>query len=235
MQHDSFPYKPPSNELRKKYSYFYDQSKIIKRRRIKRLIDVILGLIGCIIIIPILCIIKILYVVEGMILPWNSGPMFYFYWSMSGGRKIKKWKLRQTKLMYIDPRGPATNEWRYFKSEWEEEALTVVGKIVKNFYLDELPQLFSILKGDMSFVGPRPLSLEHYERDLAQGNITRKMLQGGLLGFGHVRKGTDEFGDPRFEFEYADTYANGSNTELLILDLWILFEGIKVVLRGGGH
>ena len=54
----------------------------------------------------------------------------------------------------------------------------------------------------MSFVGPRPLSIIHYERDLAQGNVSRKLIKGGLLGFGHIHKGTSEMGNPQFEYEY---------------------------------
>ena len=61
-----------------------------------------------------------------------------------------------------------------------------------------------MLKGDMSIVGPRPIAILHYERDKAQGNVTRSLLKGGLLGLGHINKGTSEMGKP--EYEYVDQY-----------------------------
>ena len=84
-----------------------------------------------------------------------------------------------------------------------------------------------MLIGNMSIVGPRPLAVHHYERDLAQGNVTRSLLKGGLLGLGHVNKGTKEIGTPVYEYEYIDQYLKLSSLGLLWLDLEIIGRGLK--------
>ena len=87
----------------------------------------------------------------------------------------------------------------------------------------------------MSIVGPRPLSVLHYERDLQQGNVTRRLLKGGLLGLGHIRKGTAEMGNSIYEYEYIEEYLIRSSLSLLRLDLWIIWRGLVVISKGGGH
>ena len=73
----------------------------------------------------------------------------------------------------------------------------------------------------------------HYERDRAQGNVTRFLIKGGLLGLGHINKGTAEMGNP--VYEYVDQYLKRSSFGLLMLDLWVIWRGIWVIVRGGGH
>ena len=75
----------------------------------------------------------------------------------------------------------------------------------------------------------------HYERDIEQGNITRRLLRGGILGLGHINKGTSEMGNPVYEYEYLRNNINMSSFQLLRLDLWIIFKGLILVLKGGGH
>ncbi len=81
----------------------------------------------------------------------------------------------------------------------------------------------------------RPIAILHYERDKAQGNVTRSLLKGGLLGLGHINKGTSEMGKPEYEYEYVDQYLKRSSLGLLKLDLWIIWRGVMVILKGGGH
>lgn len=232
---EAFPYTPPSDEILDKYAYIFKIKNELPIRYFKNFFDKFVSIIFLIPTVPILIILKIAYLIEGILIPENKGPMLFFYWGVSGGKIIKKWKIRLIKTKYIDPIGAAKNEWIAFSAEWTPESRTYVGAFVKKWYLDELPQFWSVFIGDMSIVGPRPLSVLHYERDKAQGNISRTLLKGGLLGLGHINKGTSEMGNSIYEYEYIDKYLKLSSFNLLRLDLWIIWKGLIVVLKGGGH
>lgn len=232
---EAFPYSPPSYELKERYKHLFKLQDPLRPRLFKTLFDKVISIFFLILSAPILLFIKICYVIEGILIPDNKGPMFFFYWGVSGGKKIKKWKIRLIKSKYIEPVGAAKNDWIAFSAEWTPESRTYVGQFVKKWYLDELPQFWSVLIGDMSIVGPRPLSVLHYERDKAQGNVARSLLRGGLLGLGHINKGTSEMGNSLYEYEYIEEYINRSSFGLLRLDLWIIWKGIILILKGGGH
>ena len=232
---EAFPYKPPNKEIRKKYAYIFELSEPLPLRFDKLILDKIVALFFLIIAMPIFLILKIAYIIEGFFIPENKGPLFYYYNAVSAGKVIHKYKIRLIKISHVDADGAKRGDWIAYSAEWNPVSRTYIGRFVKKFYLDELPQFYSILIGDMSVVGPRPLAIIHYDRDLAQGNVTRKLLRGGLLGLGHINKGTIEMGNPIYEYEYIDQYLKRSYFGLFCLDIYIIFRGIKLILKGGGY
>jgi len=232
---EAFPYKPPSEIVKEKYGYIFDIKESLSPRIFKTLIDRVIGSILVLISIPVLILLKIGFLIEGFLVPENKGPMFFYYNAVSSGKVIPKYKIRLIKTKFIDPIGASKHDWIAFSAEWSPQSRTYMGGFVKKFYLDELPQFFSVVKGDISIVGPRTLSVLHYERDLAQGNVSRRLIKGGLLGLGHINKGTANMGDPSYEYEYIDQYLNRSAWGLFTLDLWIIWKGVALMSKGGGH
>jgi lipopolysaccharide/colanic/teichoic acid biosynthesis glycosyltransferase len=232
---EAFPYLPPSSDIVSRYGYIFQINGALPPRFLKNAFDKLVSLFLLIIATPILFLLKLAYIVEGLLFPENKGPMLFYYNAVSAGKVVRKYKIRLIKTKYIDPIGAKRGDWIAYSAEWTPKSRTYVGQFVKKFYLDELPQFWSVLKGDMSLVGPRSISVLHYERDLKQGNVTRKLLKGGLLGLGHINKGTSEMGNPVYEYEYLDQYLKRSSFGLLCLDLWIIWKGVIVIFKGGGH
>lgn len=156
---------------------------------IKRLLDIVLGSIALLLAVPVIAICGVL--VKLM----SRGPMF-FAQEREGldGRKIRMWKLR---TMYVD------SERRleaYFaanpelRSEWESKCklerdprvIRGVGRFLRRFSIDELPQLWCVVRGTMSLVGPRPLPDYHlniFSRDFRE---LRQRVRPGLTGLWQV-------------------------------------------------
>ena len=232
---ESFPYKPPSDKVKEKYAYIFDLNNSIKQGYFKTLFDKTISIVVLFFGVPILLLVKLAYLIEGLIITENKGKMIFYYNAISKGKIIKKYKIRLIKEKFIDKEAAKSHDWIAYSAEWSPGSRTYVGSFVKKWYLDELPQFWSVLIGDMSVVGPRPLSVLHFERDKAQGNVTRSLLKGGLLGLGHINKGTPEMGNSLYEYEYIDKYLTLTSFELLKIDVWIIMKGLKVILKGGGH
>jgi lipopolysaccharide/colanic/teichoic acid biosynthesis glycosyltransferase len=232
---EAFPYKPPSTALIRRYPYIFSLKSPLRPRLLKSLFDKLVAAALLLLALPVLLLLKICFLIEGWLLPETRGPMFFFYWAVSAGKPIRKYKIRLIKPEFIDPEGARAGDWLAYCAEWSPQSRTITGRLVKKFYLDELPQFYCVLKGDMSIVGPRPLSVRHYERDRDQGNVARLLLRGGMVSLAHNKKGSPEMGNPAYEYEYVDAYLKRSAIGLLLLDLRILWTSLGLVARGGGH
>lgn len=232
---EAFPYLPPTDEIKSEFSEIFKITKPLKEKFIKNIFDKLISSLLLILAIPLLIALKIGFIIESLIDPSSKGDMFFSYNAVSKGKTFKKYKIRIIKEEYIDQSAAKKGEWIAYSGEWNSKSRTFMGGIVKKFYLDEIPQLYNILIGDMSIVGPRPLSELHYERDLKQGNVSRKLIKGGLLGLGHIMKGKAEFGNPIYEYKYIRYYINYSELKLFIVDMKIILKGIMLVLKGGGY
>lgn len=231
---EAFPYRPPSPELRQRYAAIFALTSPLPVRGIKRAMDVLVATACLLVALPILGILKLALLLEGIVDPSSRGPLCFSYTAVSAGRRFPKYKVRIIKTAFIDQELARQGDWHAYAGEWKPSCRTAVGRFAKAFYLDELPQLWNVLRGDMSLVGPRPLAVHHYERDIAQGNVPRALVKGGLLGLGHIRKGTPQMGDPEFEYEYVDKYLRSSAFQLLVLDAWVIARGLRVLLQGKG-
>jgi lipopolysaccharide/colanic/teichoic acid biosynthesis glycosyltransferase len=230
----AFPYQPPTEEILKEYTDVLALDHPLKVPFPKRLFDIVFSTFVLICASPIFLFLIITNFIEGIVKPENRGPLFFYYYAVSQGKKYKKYKIRLIKEKYIDQELAKKGDWHAFQKEWSPDSRTFVGSIAKKTYMDELPQFFNILKGDMSVVGPRPLAVHHYKRDVAQGNTFRQYIRGGLLGYGHIRKGTPEFGKPIYEYEYVRRYMNYSSWRLFWFDMYIICKGFVVVLKAKG-
>jgi len=110
----------------------------------------------------------------------------------------------------------------------DELRLTKLGKFVRKTSLDELPQLFNVLKGDMSFIGPRPL-LVHYLPLYNEEQKKRHLIKPGITGWAQVNGRNAITWQQKFIYDVY--YVNNLN---LLLDLKILFLTVKKVIKSEG-
>lgn len=116
----------------------------------------------------------------------------------------------------------------------DDPRVTPIGRFLRKWSLDELPQLFNVLQGSMSLVGPRPHAVAHDEmyRNLIRGHMIRYKVKPGITGWAQVhglRGETDTLDKMRERVRYDLDYLRHWS---LGLDLWILVKTVAVVLRG---
>ena len=189
------------------------------RNYIKRILDILSALIMLIFILPIIFIFGILIKIE------DGGPVFYLGERLGKDKKVfKMYKLRSMKVNAPDIR----NEDGSTYNAMDDERLTKAGKFIRKTSIDELPQIINILKGDMSFIGPRPDLPEHlycYEND----EIRKLDVLPGVSGYNQAYNRNAVVWKERLKNDvyYVDNIS-------FMLDLKILFKTIFVVILGRG-
>ena len=101
-------------------------------------------------------------------------------------------------------------------------------------YLDELPQLVNVLRGEMSLVGPRPWPPELVERQVARGVRYRLRVVAGWTGLAQISKGREDVEFERLDLEYVELLRTSSGWALARRDLGILRQTIGTMLRREG-
>lgn len=230
-----FPWKPPSAELREEFADVFARRGPLPLRPLKVVFDRVGALVAILLATPVYLLIVLASWVDGAVHPDHAGPLFSSYWSKTCRGLVLKRKFRLLKVSEIDMEKANRLEWGAFGNEWDLTTLTCVGRVLKAYYLDELPQLFAILAGKISFVGPRPLAVVHYDELVRQGHMPRQLLQGGLFSDRSVRKGTEAFHDPRVELRYVRRYMQVSALRLLVEDVRIILTGLRMIRAGEGH
>ncbi len=202
----------------------------------KRLLDVGLSLGLLILLSPLMVVIIVSIVLEGLIRSAHRGPIFL---SEPRGSEGRVFRIPKFRIIRMDVYRRISSEQKYLHIKPMErvpEHLTATGHYLKKFYLDELPQLFSILKGDMSFVGPRPWPLEPYYEEIEKGILRKRLIRPGLTGLVQANKGNSN-APPELTLDYSYIgfmASSRSGWAKLWLDLNILAWSLKTVFQAKG-
>lgn len=167
----------------------------------KRLLDLALSLLGLLLLSPVL--------VSAGVLVWAGMGVPIFYSQRRPGLRGKPFVLYKFRTM-LDIRNPDGTP------SPDDQRLTRIGGFLRSTSLDELPELFNVLKGDMSLVGPRPLLMEYLDRYTPQ-QARRHEVKPGITGWAQV--------NGRNSLSWADKF----RLDVWYVDHWTLWLDLKIL------
>ncbi len=185
------------------------------QQQAKRLFDLVFSLVGLVVFLPFMLVISA--VVE------FSTPGHIFYRQKRVGLNGKTFSPVKFRTMFDD----AEKDLGPVLATADDPRITPVGRLLRPLRLDELPQMINVLKGEMSFVGPRPerpFFVEQFCRDIPEYHYRLK-VKPGITGLAQVqgKYDTDAADKLRYDLYYIRNYS-------LLLDLQIIFQTLRVVL-----
>ncbi len=179
----------------------------------KRLFDFALSTLALLVLLPLLIVVIILIKLT------SSGPIFYTQERVGkNGKLFNLLKFRSMTNVRRDPTKAQTYK--------DDPEITPVGYYLRRFKIDELPQLFNVLKGDMAIIGPRPALSALYEQ-YGEKARSRLRVRPGLSGLSQISGNIYIPWEKRFEYdnEYIDNLSIG-------LDISIILKTFAIVLLG---
>lgn len=204
---------------------------LLIRKIFKRLIDILGGIVGTIVLIPLTIGIAI-----ANLICKDNGPIFYSQYRMGkNGKLFKMYKYRSMVVgadeklkKYLEENEEARKEYKKYKKLKHDPRVTKVGEFIRKTSLDEFPQFINVLKGDMSLVGPRPY-LEREKEDMNGYYKYITTCKPGLTGLWQISGRSDVDFATRIDLD-MQYYYNHS----LKGDIKILFKtAMKLVKREG--
>jgi lipopolysaccharide/colanic/teichoic acid biosynthesis glycosyltransferase len=198
--------------------------------RAKRTEDVVLSLVFLAVFSPLIVAAFALIGVDMLLVPADRGPFLYRERRVSRGREFDLLKFR---ALRADVLRQADGHARRFEEGGSN--LTRAGRVLKRWYLDELPQLVNILLGDMSLVGPRPWPVTLLDSGTVPGQGYRRTAVTGWTGPAQVTKGArDPVDGTELDLAYLDMIERASGLRIVGRDLSLLLETGRVLVRGEG-
>lgn len=194
---------------------FRNMGMTADQKLVKRFFDVVMALIAITVASPFMLLISL------AIKLYDGGPVLFTQDRLTeGGKVFKVYKFRS---MRVESEGN-----QYVMTRKNDDRVTPVGKIIRNIHFDELPQLFNILKGDMSFVGPRPecpALAEEYRKNIPQFHYRLK-VKAGLTGYAQVygKYNTTPYDKLKLDLHYIENYSFMLDLKLMLLTFKILFQ-----------
>ncbi|QWR78137.1 sugar transferase [Candidatus Magnetomonas plexicatena] len=192
---------------------------------VKRLLDVSLGLFLVIVLSPLMLSIALLIWMDDS----RGGLIFYQKRIGKGGKEFNMYKFRTmvTNADEIKPSLSSEVDGPVFKVK-NDPRVTKVGRVLRKWSLDETPQLFNVLFGNMTLVGPRPLEDKEMTENM-EWKETRLKVKPGMTGLWQIKgRGTGQFADwVTYDCQYV-------RERSILLDLKILFLTAGAVLKRRG-
>ncbi len=201
----------------------------------KRVFDIVGVLFLFLLFLPCIIIISLIFLIEYLIFPDSRGSLFYSETRISKGLPFKLYKFRIFKT---------ASSKKYFQDygfiqtkalEQDKNNLTFLGMVLKQIYMDELPQLYNVLKGEMTLVGPRPSNEVVTWEDGKNGKFQRYLFKCGLTGRFQAEKGTkSKIDQTESDMAYILFCKNSPSWKIIFNDIKILCKTALTVLRAKG-